>query len=70
MHTPDLHGGKTENTVRLRFIKSLSLPSSFLNLGYHFRRSCNVQVTDNEFCTDRERIRNRDTVADVKPLYP
>jgi len=58
MHTPDLHGSKigSEDTGHQ---ESSSLPSSFLNLGYHFRGSCNVQVTDNEFRTDRERDQKR-----------
>jgi hypothetical protein len=67
MHTPDLHGSKIESEVT-GHQESSSSPSSFLNLGYHFRGSCNVQVTDYEFRTDRKEIRNENTVVDAKPL--
>ena len=55
MHAPDLHGSKIESEI----MESPSLPSSFLNLGYHFRGSCNVQVTDNEFRTGKKSDRKR-----------
>jgi len=67
-HTAALYGGKIERAMIHQ--ESPSLPSTFLNLGYHFRRSCNVQVTDNDFCTDRERNQKQKCNRWTRNLYP